>query len=110
MGAARVEIYRKTNRFDRAGEGNILTGTPAQVATETTSTTATTAGSRITATGLGAGVKGYASIVVDEDCLVAIGADPTAAVAPAASYLLKANVARELPITQGEKISFKDVA
>lgn len=107
MGAARVEMYRKSTRFDRAGEGNILSGTPIQVATETTSTTATTAGSRITAA-LGAGVKGFASIVVDEDCYVSIGADPTAAAAT--SFLVKANVARELPITTGEKISFKDVA
>lgn len=108
MGAVRVEIYRKTDKYARAGAGMIATGTPAQVATETSSTTATTAGSRITCTGLGAGVKGYASITVDEACYVSIGADPTAA--SGTSFLLAANVARELPVTQGEKFSFKDVA
>lgn len=108
MGAVRLEIYQRSGRFAADGGGMIKTGTPLQVATETSSTTATTAGSRITATGLGAGTKGFASIVVDEDCYVSIGADPTAAAAT--SFLLKANVARELPVTSGEKFSFKDVA
>lgn len=106
MGAARVEIYQK-GRGSSGYPGAIRTGTPLQVATETTSTTATTAGSRITATGGGTSQM-FANIVVDEDCYVSIGADPTAAAAT--SYLLKANVARELPIKGGEKISFKDVA
>lgn len=107
MGTVRMEFYRKSNRYDRAGEGNILSGTPIQVETETSSTTATTAGSRKVAA-LGAGIKGFVSIVVDEDCYVSIGADPTAAATT--SFLLKANVARELPVTTGEKLSFKDVA
>lgn len=108
MGAVRLEIYKKTNKFARAGAGEIASGTPLQVATETSSTTATVAGSRITVTGLGGGGTGYASIVVDEDCYVSIGADPTAAATT--SFLLKSGVARELPVSQGEKFSFKDVA
>lgn len=105
MGAARVEMYRKWSPKNTYA-GAIRDGIPVQVNTETTSTTATISGSRITAPANQGTL--LMSAIVDEDCYISIGADPTAAAAT--SWLLKANVAREFTIRPGEKISFKDVA
>ncbi len=107
MGTARVEIFRmgtKNNNFP----GEVLEG-PFQVAEESTSTTATTAGSRIVV----AAVSNYqnlaARITHDELCYVAIGADPTAAAA-ALGWRTQVGVPLIVPVTAGQKISFKEVA
>lgn len=107
MGAARIEVYAKGDRWAKF-PGLVDSGMP-QVATETTSTTATTAGSRIAVAQPTSGKRSlFASVVVDEDCYLSIGADPTAAAAT--SFLLKANVAREFAVNVGDLFSFKDVA
>lgn len=107
MGAARIEIYSKGSKWGLY-PGSIDAGSP-QIATETTSTTATTAGSRITVANPTSGRQSlFASCVVDEDCYLAIGADPTATAAN--GWLLKAGVAREFAVNVGDKFSFKDVA
>lgn len=112
MGAARVEVFGRASKFDRAGAGNKRTNVLA-VFTETTSTTATTAGSRIQIagiTGYGPGSLGI-RVQVDEACYLSIGADPTAAADNAGkAWLLAANTPMELPVNVGDKLSFKDVA
>lgn len=107
MGAARIEIYAKGDRWSKF-PGMIDAGSP-QIATETTSTTATTAGSRIVVAQPTSGKRSLvASCIVDEDCYLAIGADPTATAAN--GWLLKANVAREFAVNVGDKFSFIDAA
>lgn len=108
MGAARIEIYPK---FKARGEyGGIGSSSPIQVEVETTSTTATTAGSRHVVSGASAYAQLFARVSVDEACYLAVGADPTAAVSPGLSWLLATNVALEIPVKPGDKFSFKDVA
>lgn len=107
MGAARVEIYARGDRWSKF-PGMIDAGSP-QIATETTSTSATTAGSRITVAQPTSGKRSlFVSCVVSVDCYVAIGADPTATAAN--GWLLKANVAREFAVNVGDKLSFIDAA
>lgn len=108
MGAVRVEIHR---RDDKSGKfpGLVSNQMPLQVATETSSTTATTAGSRITVAPVPNNYRNYfARILVDEACYVSAGADPTAAAA--SSWLAAANTPLEIPVVPGDKLSFKDVA
>lgn len=109
MGTAHVEIVAidsKNNQFPgQFSQG----GNPLLVADEITSTTATTAGSRITAPSVNRRDM-YARIIHDEACYVMIGSDPTAAVPPALCWKTVPNVALVVPIRAGEKISFKEVA
>ena len=108
MGLARVEIFRRGNKRDQQ-PGAIKAG-PFQVNNETTSTTATVAGNRITVANVPSFTKLTARVQVDEPCYLAVGADPTAAVPPALSWLLATNVPIEIPVQAGDKFSFKDVA
>jgi len=107
MGAARVDIVRLGDKYDQyPGVIKELL----QTAKETTSTTATTAGSRIQVLTTASYTKLHARVQVDEACWLAVGADPTAADAPALSYLLAANTPITVPVNPGDKLSFKDVA
>lgn len=108
MGNAHVEIYAK-NPKNSAYPREIRPDGPLFVQDEATSTTATTAGSRMTCPS-GAGRDYWARIIHDEACYVAIGDNPTANVPPALCYKTVPNVALELPIRAGQKISFKEVA
>ena len=108
MGAARVEIHRRGSKHQMF-PGAYVNQMPLQVATEVTSTTATTAGSRIIVAPVPSNFRDYiARITIDEACYVSIGADPTAAAAT--SWLAAANTPIEIPTVAGDKISFKDVA
>lgn len=106
MGTARVEIFRMQTRRD-SFPGQV--GELLQVANETTSTTATTAGSRITVTGSSAYDRLHARIVHDEAAYVMIGADPTAT-STALAYKLAPNVPLVVPVNAGDKFSFIEVA
>ena len=107
MGAARIEIFRKQDKRDQF-PGALTSKMPIQVETETTSTTATTAGSRHVVDANPSYDRLYARVRVDEACYLAVGADPTAAAAT--SWLLDANVWLEVPVQPGDLFSFKDVA
>lgn len=108
MGTAHVEIYQKYNK-NQAYPREMRPDGPVFVADEATSTTATTAGSRMVCPSNNS--RDYwARIIHDEACYVAIGDNPTAAVPPALAYKTVPNVALELPIRAGQKISFKEVA
>lgn len=108
MGAARIEIFRRGDKRDQY-PGAIKEG-PFQVEVETTSTTATTAGSRHVVDNVPSYTNLVARVQVDEACYLAVGADPTAAVSPALSWLLVANTPIEVPVKAGDLFSFKDVA
>lgn len=108
MGTAHVEIYQKNSK-NSALPREIRADGPIFVADEATTTTATTAGSRMQCPS-GPGRDYFARIIHDEACYVAIGDNPTAAVPPGLSYKTVPNVALELPIRAGQKISFKEVA
>jgi hypothetical protein len=107
MGTARVEIVRLGDRYDQF-PGVIKE--IFQTAKETTSTTATVAGSRIQVATTPAYTKLHARIVHDEACWVAVGADPTAADAPALGYQTAPNVPLIIPVAPGDKLSFKELA
>lgn len=107
MGAARIEIFAMGSRHHNYPE--LIRTQPLQVANETTSTTATTAGSRITVTAQPAYGKLFARVQVDEACYVAVGSDPTAS-NTALGWLLNANSPLTIPVSGGEKFSFKDLA
>lgn len=108
MGAVRVEILRRDSKHG-SHPGAIAHSMPLQVATETSSTTATTAGSRIVVAPVPNNFREYiARCTIDEACYVAAGADPTAAAASA--WLAVANTPIEIPVVAGDKLSFKDVA
>lgn len=107
MGAVRVEIFTKNNRFSAYPDGHDKA--PVQVNEETSTTAATTAGSRITVGNVGAGKKLFARVQVDEACYMAIGTDPTAS-ATALGYKLAANVPFEVECDVADKFSFKDLA
>lgn len=107
MGAARIEVFRMQDKRDQF-PGQIGSTEPLQVEVETTSTTATTAGSRHVIDNQPSYSRLHARIQVDEACYVAIGADPTAAAG--VGWLLAANTPIVLPVSAGDKVSFKDVA
>lgn len=108
MGTAHVEIYQKNSKNSAYPREMKVDGL-VFVQDEATSTTATTAGSRMVCPS-GAGRDYFARIIHDEACYVAVGDNPTAAVPPGLSYKTVPNVALELPIRAGQKISFKEVA
>lgn len=107
MGTARVEIVRLG---DRNSQFPGVIQAVFQTAKETTSTTVTVAGSRIQVATVANYNKLHARITHDEACWVAIGVDPTAADAPALGYLTQPGVPLIVPIEEGDKISFKEVA
>lgn len=110
MGNAHVEIFSRYNK-NQSFPGQIKHGdaNPVFVGDEATSTTATTAGSRM-ACPSGPGRDYTARIIHDEACYVMIGSNPTAAVPPARCWKTIPNVELLVPIRAGELISFKEVA
>jgi hypothetical protein len=106
MGSARIEIFRKGTRRDMF-PGEIKAG-PFQIEAETTSTTATTSGSRHVVDNYPSYVDLHARVQVDEACYVDVGLDPTASAT--SGWKLAANVPMDIPVRAGYKFSFKDVA
>lgn len=108
MGTARVEIY------ELSGRQSNFPGQKRRVvhsATEASSTTATTAGSRITVPQTAGARHLLCRVIHDEACYYAWGSDPTAVnTVPSTSVLLAANTPFEHLIAVGEKLSFKEVA
>lgn len=107
MGKARVEIYRVGDRNSQF-PGQIQDG-PFQSAIETTSTTATLTGSRITV----AAVPNYknlmARITHDEICWVAVNLDPVTETG-VGSWQTQVGVPLHIPVKAGDKFSFKELA
>lgn len=106
MGKARIEIFARSNKHAQYPGA---AGYPIQVEEETSSTSATTAGSRKVVAAAGNYNQLYARVTHDEACYVAVGADPTAS-NTALGYLLSANVPLEIPVKAGDKFSFKELA
>lgn len=107
MGTARIEIVRLDDRY---GSYPGMIKQVFQVAKETTSTTATTAGSRIAVAAVPSYNKLHARITHDEACWLAVGSNPTAADAPTLGYQLQAGVPLLIPVKAGDLFSFKELA
>lgn len=102
MGTARIEIYRK------GSDGHIVDG-PFQTAKETTSTTATVTGSRITVAAITNYKNLTARITHDEACWVSVNVDPTGD-APILGWVTQPGVPLHIPCKAGDKFSFKELA
>lgn len=107
MGAVRVEIYRRTGKFEQyvAKKSQM----PLQVSTETSTTTATTAGSRIVVAAQGGYRQLYARMSADEIVYAAVGSNPTAAAATG-WQINPGEALEDIPVIPGDLFSFKDLA
>lgn len=107
MGKARVEIYRRGDRNSQY-PGEIQDG-PFYTAIETTSTTATVTGSRITVPAVPNYKKLMARITHDEICWVAVNTDPVTETAVNA-WQTQPGIPLHIPVLAGDKFSFKEAA
>lgn len=107
MGAVRVEIYRKTGKFESyMGKKSQM---PVQVSTETSTTTATAGGARIAVAAAGGFRQLFARLSADEIVFAAIGSNPVAT--NATGWQINANESVEdIPVIPGDLFSFKDLA
>lgn len=111
MGTARIEVVR-LNGPKSGRPAGLFAGQPTKTYKESTSTSATTSGSRIqiSQSDLGGYSSGYLRITHDEICWVVIGANPTAAELDAGAWQTQAGVPLIVPVNAGDKLSFKEAA
>lgn len=108
MGSVVVEIFRKAGK-NKSFPGTKLDQMPLQRAAETSTTSATTAGSRITVGPTSDNGRNYfARITADEIVFCSVGSNPTAALNT--GWRIMPNVDLEVPVIRGDKFSFIDLA
>lgn len=108
MGAVTVEIFRMSNKAKRY-PGTILDQMPLQRATEVSTTSATTAGSRIAVAPTSPVDNDFfARLTADEIVFCSIGTNPTAALNT--GWRIMPNDALIVPVKRGDLFSFIDLA